>query len=46
MKLLIQDLGVTVINAAAGEVLRELTIDLGKAYQATDNPKGPARKTE
>ncbi|GAB3296495.1 hypothetical protein [Pseudoclavibacter terrae] len=43
MKLLIQDLGVTVINAATREVLRELTIDLGQDYRATGNPKGRAR---
>ncbi|WP_371030784.1 hypothetical protein [Pseudoclavibacter sp. JSM 162008] len=44
MKLLIQDLDVTVINAATGEVLRELTIDLGKDYRATGNPRDRPEK--
>ena len=33
VKLLIQDLDVTVINAATGELLRELTIDTNRDYQ-------------
>lgn len=33
VKLLIQELNVTIVNAATGEVLRELTIDLARDYQ-------------
>ena len=38
IKLLIQDLNVTIINAATGEIIRELTIDLTKDHQAVSNP--------
>jgi transposase InsO family protein len=44
VKLLVHDLDVTVINAATGEVLRELTIDLTRDYQPTGRPPGPPRK--
>ncbi|WP_341954951.1 IS481 family transposase [Salinibacterium sp. TMP30] len=37
--LLIQELDVTVINAATGEILRELTIDLNRDYQAAGTKK-------
>ena len=38
--LLIQDLHVTVVNAATGEILRDLTVDPRKDYQ----PTGPTKK--
>jgi transposase InsO family protein len=42
--LLVQDLHVTVINAATGEILRDLTIDPRRDYQPTGRPPGPAKK--
>lgn len=42
--LLIQDSHVRVIDAATGELLRELTIDPDRDYQPTGRPPGPARK--
>jgi transposase InsO family protein len=39
--MLIQDLDVRVINAATGELLRELTIDPARNYQPTGRPPGP-----
>jgi len=42
--LLIQDLHVTIVNAATGEILRDLTIDPRKDYQPTRRPPGPAKK--
>ncbi len=39
--LLVQDLEVRVINAATGELLRELTIDLTRDYQPLGRPPGP-----
>jgi len=41
--LLIQDLHVRVVNAATGELLRELTIDPRRDYQPTGRPPGPSR---
>ena len=41
--LLVADLHVRVVDAATGELLRELTIDTARDYQATDAPKGPTR---
>jgi transposase InsO family protein len=41
---LIQDLNIRIINAATGELLRELTLDPTKDYQPTGAPKGPKRK--
>jgi transposase InsO family protein len=41
---LIQDLHIRIINAATGELLRELTLDPTKDYQPTGAPKGPKRK--
>jgi transposase InsO family protein len=43
--LLIHDLHVRVVNAATGELLRELTLDPTRNYQPTGKPRGPARKT-
>jgi transposase InsO family protein len=42
--LLVQDLHVTVINAATGEILRDLTIDPRRDYQPTGRPPGPTKK--
>lgn len=44
--LLIQDLDVRIIDAATGEILRELTIDPAKDYQGTGRPPGPAPKKQ
>ena len=41
--LLVQDLHVTIINAATGEVLRDLIIDPRRDYQPTGQP--PTRPT-
>jgi transposase InsO family protein len=42
--LLVQDLDVRIVNAATGELLRELTIDPNREYQPTGAPKGPTRR--
>ena len=42
--LLIQDLHVTVLNAATGEILRDLVIDPRRDYQPTGRPPGPTKK--
>ena len=42
--ILVQDLHVRIINAATGELLRELILDPTKDYQPTGAPKGPKRK--
>ena len=39
--MLVQDLHVRVINAATGELIRELTIDPARNYQPTGRPPGP-----
>jgi hypothetical protein len=41
---LVQDLKITITNAATGEVFRELTLDPIRDYQPTGAPKGPTRK--
>jgi hypothetical protein len=43
--MLIQDLDVRVINAATGELLRELTINPARDYQPTGKPRYPKPKT-
>jgi Integrase core domain len=43
--LLAQDLHIRILNAATGELLRELTLDPTRNYQPTGRPPGPARKT-
>lgn len=43
--LLVHDLDVRVIDAATGELLRELTIDPDRDYQPTGAPRGPTRPT-
>jgi hypothetical protein len=42
--LLVQDLHVTVIHAATGEILRELTINPNRDYQPTGRPPRPTTK--
>jgi transposase InsO family protein len=42
--LLVQDLDVRVVDAATGELLRELTIDPRRDYQPTGRPPGPTPK--
>ena len=42
--LLVHDLHVRVVNAATGELLRELTIDPRQDYQPTGRPPGPPQK--
>jgi hypothetical protein len=44
--LLVQDLDVRVIDAATGELLRELTLDPTRDYQPTGRPPGPTRKKQ
>ncbi|HTV99292.1 MAG TPA: integrase core domain-containing protein [Streptosporangiaceae bacterium] len=39
--LLVQDLDVRIINAATGELLRQLTLDPSRNYQPTGRPPGP-----
>jgi transposase InsO family protein len=43
--LLVHDLDVRVIDAATGELLRELVIDPDRDYQPTGAPRGPTRPT-
>ena len=42
--ILIHDLNIRIINAATGELLRELVPDPACDYQPTRNPKGPKPK--
>jgi hypothetical protein len=42
--ILVQDLHIRVINAATGQLLRELTLDPTRDYQPTGRPPGPTRK--
>jgi len=42
--LLVQDLQIRVINAATGELLRDLILNPNRDYQPTGAPKGPTRK--
>ncbi len=42
--ILVQDSNITIINAATGEVLRQLTLDPTRDYKPTGAPKGPTRK--
>ena len=43
--LLVHDLDISIINAATGEILRELTLDPTRDYQPTA-PPGPTRKQQ
>ncbi|MDB1090143.1 hypothetical protein PJ985_21540 [Streptomyces sp. ACA25] len=40
---LVQDRDIRIINAATGEILRELTLDPNVIYQRTGRPPGPTR---
>jgi transposase InsO family protein len=42
--LLLQDLQIRIVNAATGELLRELILDPTRDYQPTGAPKGPTRR--
>ncbi|MCD4536513.1 integrase core domain-containing protein [Nocardioides sp. cx-169] len=42
--LLVQDLQIRIVNAATGELLRELILDPSRDYQPTGAPKGPTRR--
>ena len=42
--ILVQDLDIRIINAATGEILRELVLDPTRDYQPTGAPKGPTRR--
>ena len=42
--ILVQDLHIRIINAATGELLRELTLDPTRDYQPTGAPKGAQTK--
>jgi transposase InsO family protein len=42
--LLVHDLHVRIVEAATGELLRELTIDPRRDYQPTNAPQGPTKK--
>lgn len=41
---LVQDLDIRIIDAATGELLRELVLDPTRRYQGTGRPPGPPRK--
>ncbi|MEQ4210137.1 hypothetical protein [Actinopolymorpha sp. B9G3] len=41
--MLVQDLDIRIIDAATGELLRELVLDTSKRYQPTGQPPGPTR---
>jgi transposase InsO family protein len=43
--LLVQDLHIRIIDAATGELLRELTLDPARNYQPTGRPPGPPPRT-
>ncbi len=43
--LLVRDLDIRIINAATGELLRELTLDPERNYQPTRRPPGPTPRT-
>jgi transposase InsO family protein len=43
--MLIHDLDIRVINAATGELLRQLTLDPARNYQPTGRPPGPPPRT-
>jgi transposase InsO family protein len=43
---LVQDLDIRIINAATGELLRELTLDPNQRYQRLGEPPGPTPKKQ
>ena len=44
VRLLVQDLDITIINATTGEILRELVLDPTRDYQPTGRPPGPTKQ--
>lgn len=44
VRLLVQDLDIHIINAATGELLRDLTLDPTRDYQPTRRPPGPQKQ--
>ena len=44
VRLLIQDLDITIIDATTGEILRELVLDPTRDYQPTGRPPGPTKQ--
>src|SRR5215469_2179825 len=40
---LVRDLDVRIINAATGELLRDLTLDPSRSYQPTGRPRRPGK---
>ena len=44
--ILVEDLDIRIIDAATGELLRELVLDPTKRYQATGRPPGPPPKKQ
>ena len=44
VRLLVQDLDITIINATTGEILRELALDPTRDYQPTGRPPGPTKQ--
>lgn len=44
VRLRVQDLKITIINATTAQILRTLTLDPTRDYQPTGRPKGPQRK--
>ena len=44
VRLLVQDLAITIINATTGEILRELILDPTRDYQPTGRPPGPTKQ--
>ena len=44
--LLVQNLQIRIVNAATGELLRDLTLDPTRDYQPTGAPKGPTRRPQ
>jgi hypothetical protein len=43
--MLVHDLQIHVINAATGELIRELTLNPNRNYQPTGRPPGPPPRT-
>ncbi|KGN36289.1 hypothetical protein N803_05240 [Knoellia subterranea KCTC 19937] len=44
--MLVQDLHVRIIDAATGELLRELVLDPHRTYHGTGRPPGPHKKKD
>jgi hypothetical protein len=40
---LVQDLYIRIVDAATGELIRELVLDTTQRYQGTGRPPGPTR---